>query len=618
MREMIEPADRRLRIAAARAAFLDAGIRVADGVPDMIAASWERSASAGVGNTSPSLRHYDDMDVQSRLVRCAQPVIDRLTEETADLALSIALTDSRARILSRTDTARTIGVLLDSVSLSSGFGYAETEVGTNGIGTVLESGGSVHIHGPEHFVDALQQFSCFGAPIRDPITGRIEGVVDLSCLAEHSSPLMHSLVRSAARKIERGLLVDHSPCQQALFDAYLKTDARSRESVMAVGDSIVMMNSQAQALLTATDQAILQEHARFLVARHDAPEDRVQLPSGTVVRIRGTRIVVGAAIAGLVFVICRTEPSRKTAPQKFDDVVLPPPMGIPRPRIGDRPSPAIGHRAPIADGRTPSWRVAVDGIESALRGQETLLVRGESGAGKFTLVTELFHSLHWGGRSVSFDAAFIASTTYDDAEEALSVAAVPTLYLVRNVDELAAEGVERLGNFILTAVEAEAPVNVAATVSDVGVDSELPFRELLPYFQTAVTVPPLRQRSADIGSLVVRLLTELAPQRNVRITDEAMRLICRYSWPGNVRMLEEALRHALHKKPVGLIDVTDLPGYCYTTARRALSPLEQADRDAVIAALKEAGGNRVHAAKALGLARSSLYRRLTQYGITTV
>lgn len=615
---MPDPADRKLRIAAARAAFLAAGDRVPEGVPDVVAASWRRSASAGVGNAALSLRHYNDLDVQSRLVRCAQPVIDRLTDEAADLALSIALTDSRARILSRTDTSRTIGLLLDNVSLTSGFGYAEGEAGTNGIGTVLESGQSVHIQGPEHFVDSLQAFSCAGAPIRDPITGRIEGVVDISCLADHSSPLMHSLVRSAAHEIERGLLVDHSQCQQALFDTYLRVDARSHEAVMAVGDSMVMVNRRAQLLLTAEDQATLQEHARFLMTRHDAPEDRVELRSGVAVRIRGTRIMVGTDIAGLVVVISLSEPSRKEQSPSFEDFVLPPPMGDPW-RLGDeRVAAHTGPRAPIAEGQTPSWRAAVEGIVSALGEQAPLLVMGETGTGKFTLLTELFHAVHRGGRSVSFDAVGISSTTYDDAREALQAATMPTLYVIRNLDELAADGVERLGNFILEVVEAGHQVNVAATLSDASLDSGLPFRELLPYFQTAVTVPPLRQRSADIGSLVMRLLHELAPHRDVRLTDEAMRLIARFSWPRNVRMLEEALRSALAKKPVGVIEATDLPGYCHTTARRDLSPLEEADRDAVIAALREAGGNRVQAAKALGLARSSLYRRLKEYGITTV
>jgi len=354
------------------------------------------------------------------------------------------------------------------------------------------------------------------------------------------------------------------------------------------------------------------------MARHDAPEDRVELPSGVAVRMRGTRIMVGVDIAGLVVVISLSEPSRREQSASFEDFVLAPHMGDPWPRSDERVVAGTGQRAPIADGQTPSWRAAVDGIESALREQAPLLVMGESGTGKFTLLTELFHAAYRGGRSISFDAVDISSTTYDDAGEALRAATVPTLYVIRNLDELAADGVERLGSFILAVVETGKQVNVAATLSDASLDSGLPFRELLPYFQTAVTVPPLRQRSADIGSLVTRLLHELAPHRDVRLTDDAMRLIARFSWPRNVRMLEEALSSGLAKKPVGVIEATDLPGYCHTTARRNLSPLEEADRDAVIAALREAGGNRVQAAKALGLARSSLYRRLKEYGITTV
>jgi transcriptional regulator of acetoin/glycerol metabolism len=133
-----------------------------------------------------------------------------------------------------------------------------------------------------------------------------------------------------------------------------------------------------------------------------------------------------------------------------------------------------------------------------------------------------------------------------------------------------------------------------------------------------VTVPPRRQRTADLSTVTSRVLAELAPHREARVSVGAMRLIERYIWPRNVLQLEEALASALKKRPVGSIEENDLPGYCHTTARWTLSPLEQADRDAVIAALKEAGGNRVHAAKALGLARSSLYRRLKNYGITTV
>jgi transcriptional regulator of acetoin/glycerol metabolism len=161
-------------------------------------------------------------------------------------------------------------------------------------------------------------------------------------------------------------------------------------------------------------------------------------------------------------------------------------------------------------------------------------------------------------------------------------------------------------------------VQFAATLSDASLDSDLPFRELLPFFQTAVTIPPLRHRSSDMGEVVRHVLSELAPHREVTVSGDAMSLIARYTWPRNVRQLTEALSSALVKRPAGIIQRQDLPGYCFTTARRALSPIEQAERDAIIKALDQAGGNRLQAAKALGLARSSLYRKLKQYGITTL
>jgi transcriptional regulator of acetoin/glycerol metabolism len=92
----------------------------------------------------------------------------------------------------------------------------------------------------------------------------------------------------------------------------------------------------------------------------------------------------------------------------------------------------------------------------------------------------------------------------------------------------------------------------------------------------------------------------------------------RYSWPRNIRQLEEALRSALGKRPVGDIEPDDLPGYCHTSARRQLSGLESIERDAIVKALHDSDGNRAQAAQALGIARSSLYRKLRSFGIETI
>ncbi|MDN5915957.1 MAG: hypothetical protein L0I76_12750 [Pseudonocardia sp.] len=104
-------------------------------------------------------------------------MIEQLAEQTADVPVCVVLTDDRARLLVRLDTTASIGRAADDNHFAEGFSYGEGAVGTNGVGTVLETGGSVHVVGAEHFVEPLQPYACAGAPVRDPFTGRIEGTV---------------------------------------------------------------------------------------------------------------------------------------------------------------------------------------------------------------------------------------------------------------------------------------------------------------------------------------------------------------------------------------------------------------------------------------------------------
>ncbi|MFA6575132.1 MAG: GAF domain-containing protein, partial [Nocardioides sp.] len=558
---MPNAADRRLRTAAARAQFLRTGTGGPHEVPPIVAASWERSFSAGVDAATSQAPYHDNVDVTSRLMRCSRPIVDRLSEETADIPLSIAVTDAKARILSRTDTNRTIGMLLDDVSFAPGFEYAEGGVGTNGVGTVFESGQPIHIVGPEHFHERLQPFACAGAPIRDPLTGRVEGVLDISCLTEHSSPLMHSIVRSAAHDIERNLLLDRSQCQQALFETFIRLDARTRGAVLAVGGEVVMGNALTHSLFDPADQQTLQEHARYMMSRAERRVDEIELPSGKTVRLRGTRIVVGSDIAGMVLEVnLLSEDVRPPCELRLPDEKIPAPTGAaPAQKVAELRRPVDA----VSDGRSPAWRRARKDITAALTYQDALLVMGETGSGKFSLVTEIYHRLQHGGRSFVVDAADIARNSYDDAEEAIQSTGIPTLCIFRNIDELSTEGVERLNAFLLAISDSDLPVSVAATLSDANLDSDLPFRELLIHFQQAVTVPPLRHRTDDLAAIVTSVLAEVADRRGVSVSPAAMRLIAGYSWPRNISQLQEALESALLKRPVGEIQPQDLPGYCH-------------------------------------------------------
>lgn len=582
-----EVPDRRLLLVSARAELLDGGdVARRDGLPDHVAASWRRSVAGGVAPDAVESPYTTELDFQSRLVKCARPVVEQLAEQIADVPMCVALTDSRARILARKDSSLWIGQMLDRVHFAQGFGYAEGAVGTNGVGTVLEFGQSVHIVGAEHFVDSLQAFACAGAPVRDPFTGRIEGVLDISCLADRSTPIMHSLVRSAARRIEQNLVQDRDQAQQALFDVYSRVEARTRAAVVAVGPHVVVANSAMRTLLAAHDQEALHDHVRFLAPRHTTVDQRVDLPSGVRVRLRGSTVAVGDDIAGMIGVV--------TLLDEVEGLVG---ATVPLPTQATlSPSPVL---RPLHSS-SPGLAAAATAARAELRAGHPVLVLGEPGTGRARLLEELYRLDQPEGRVVRHPAAAVEA---DPRGSALALDG-GCLHVLCDVDLLSAAAVEQLVE------ELRGAPLFAATATD-----PTAHPSLLALFRGSVTVPPLRHRTTDLPELVRALLAELAPHREVRLSAEATRVLARHRWPGNVRELREVLAAALATRPVGAIEAADLPARCQSTPRSTLRPVDEVERDAIVAALREALGNRKAAASALGIARSTLYRKLRQYGI---
>jgi sigma-54 dependent transcriptional regulator, acetoin dehydrogenase operon transcriptional activator AcoR len=573
----------RTHLVAARADLLDGVDRQLSGVPDYVAASWRRSVSSGVPPSKVSNKYFTDLDLGSRLVCCAQPVIAQLAEQISDIPMSVALTDHQARLLARRDGDSGFGRLLDRAYFAQGFGYAEDTCGTNGVGTVLEFGDSVHIVGAEHFIDTLQHFACAGAPVHDPFSGRILGVLDISCCSDDSSPILHSLVRSAAMRIERNLLLDRNQLQQALFEGYTRVDARGRQAVLAVGPQVAIANSTVQTLLDARDREALEEHMRFMMHRQPTIDERVDLPSGAWARLRGSTTAVGDEVAGMVAVVMLLS--------EVD---------------GDLRSSLPSAPGPSAVGSCPAWRVAASTVETALRAGDAVLVLGERGTGRATLLAEQFGQIHPDGHTVSIAAQTVEVAPGDIADQLVRPTSQPVLYVLHDVDTLSRKAIDALAKVL-----GDAPAHLAATATDA-----VPSDALLALFHASATVPPLRHRSKDLAALVAAVLADIAPHRDVRLSREALRVVVKYRWPGNVRQLAEALTWALRRRPVGCIEAEDLPAYCHSTPRCALRPVDEVERDAIIGALREAGGNRVAAAAALGLARSTLYRKIRQYGIT--
>jgi DNA-binding NtrC family response regulator len=176
--------------------------------------------------------------------------------------------------------------------------------------------------------------------------------------------------------------------------------------------------------------------------------------------------------------------------------------------------------------------------------------------------------------------------------------------------------------------ESKADVRViAATNKDLEAEQKAGrFREDLYYRLNVVAIelPPLRARREDIPALVDHLLaTRQVTGTRMRIHPDALHALEAYSWPGNVRELVNVLERAQILAEDNLITLDDLPETVHVahppTAEAPPTPggltLRELERQAVQTALHQAKGNKVHAAKALGISRRALYRLLAKYGL---
>jgi DNA-binding NtrC family response regulator len=155
------------------------------------------------------------------------------------------------------------------------------------------------------------------------------------------------------------------------------------------------------------------------------------------------------------------------------------------------------------------------------------------------------------------------------------------------------------------------------------------FRKEL-YFRlnvVSITLTPLRERKVDIPLLVEHILQRLAQsQTNSRsrqrwaLTSEALDRMLAYDWPGNVRELENCLERAVTLGSGPMIRAADLPSNVRTPSTAAslgfpesVIPLEEMERQAILRALSGAGGDKLLAARLLGIGKTTLYRKLHKY-----
>ena len=154
------------------------------------------------------------------------------------------------------------------------------------------------------------------------------------------------------------------------------------------------------------------------------------------------------------------------------------------------------------------------------------------------------------------------------------------------------------------------------------------FREELYYRLNVVpiTLPPLRERKGDIPVLIHHFLDNssvISGRYEKQISEDAIQKMIEYNWPGNIRELENIIERCVVITPGDLIKIDDLPVNIINYS--ALDKIEggfgldnvvdNAEKDAIIDAIRKCRGNRTKASELLGISRRSLHRKINKYSI---
>ncbi len=580
------------RLASARDRFLASMPVDQTVVREPILASWWRSREWNVAADRLRLDYLRAPDLESTLARAAEPVLRHLHDQLEGQPISIVLTDSAGLVLLRYTGDHDLERHLDSIMLAPGFSYAEAIVGTNGIGTALESGGPAHVFGHEHYAEHLEGMACAGVPIRDPVSGKTVGVIDLTCWRRDADPLMISLVQSTAGQINQALGEVSNSRDLRLLREYTRACRHTGGIVLALGQDVVMLNDHARNALSPVDQAVLISQATETLGRPlSSGAVMVDLPSGAQARMFCRPVEQGRLPDGVVHVKLITPAD--------------PAVEVPAPRAPMSLPGLVGHSAP--------WRRACRAAEAAYERGEWLTLEGESGVGKLALVRAV-HQRH--NPAAPCHAVDVTAGSDWLAEVREELAAGSGLLVIRHVDALNARQIRALTEALAGAKTAgrEAP-QVAITLDREQATADL--TGLLRLFPGTVRVPPLRHHNEDLRELVPFFLGKLSQQGRVSCSPAAMQLLLRHTWPGNATQLWQVLKQVVQHRRTGQIMPQDLPPECWTVSRRVLSPLESIERDAIVQSLLDHSGNKIRAARALGMSRATIYRRIHEYGIVT-
>lgn len=306
-------------------------------------------------------------------------------------------------------------------------------------------------------------------------------------------------------------------------------------------------------------------------------------------------------------------------------------------------------------GRAPEMEKLYRIISKAAKSSHPVLILGESGTGKELVA----RSVHFGGPYrdrpfIPVDCGSLVPTLIESElfgyvrgaftgavrakDGLLATADGGTIFL----DEVGELPIDLQAKLLRAIQEKEIrpvggnraiPVNVrilAATNRDLETAVQQgTFRRDLFFRLNVLTlrIPPLRERKQDIPLLAGHVLERVARTTGVHrtISDDALRRMLDYEWPGNVRELENCLERACALSSSATLQIGDLPTALRNLANEeyptlevplthGILPLAEMEKRAITQAIEQLHGDKLEAARRLGIGKTTLYRKLKEYG----
>lgn len=625
---------------------------------DFIIRSHQRCEGYGVERTRVySSRILDGTGLEKRmeekrnLISTAEPYLKQLYDFVKGSDFFSLLTDEEGCILSIIGDETILNEAL-SYKMQPGAFMDERSIGTNAMGTALEEARPLQVSGKEHFIDAYHRWTCSASPIRD-LKGQIIGTIDLTGYSQSVNLHTLGMVVAAANAIEN--MMDIREYAQKLENAnnFTETIMDSIDSGILTTDlagKIIKANRNVADLFGYAPEELIGHKIWDMVEDWDKIKTKILLgqdftDENVFVHSRKNKLQLNVS----VYPVLDRQHNLIHMVLVFRDVK----------QVRRLANKIMGHKAIYTFdkiiGEDSEFRRIIQYAKKIADSRSNVLITGESGTGKELFAQaihnysdrheEPFVALNCGAiprnliESELFGyegGAFTGSKTHGQMGK-FQIAEGGTIFL----DEIGEmpldmqigllrvleEGViRRVGSnqeiVVNVRVIAATNKNLKEEIQKGNFRKDLYYRlNVLP-----VNLMPLRHRKTDIPLLSSFFMDRISRKLNkkpVEIGSQELKDMLAYDWPGNVRELENFIELMVNtglvpnRIPRDLDSMgfgLDLPAFQSEPPMEFLD-LESLERNHILEALRLYEGNITQCARILGIGRSTLYRKLEQYGI---